>query len=368
MEDRQFIPRKRLNRLDIPVVNRIPNSKEEEIPLQEIPTKERPHDYSGFIILRLSPEVPLPSKNSNTLFDVARELRLQGLERLLEQFDLSTTRYLIGSMKREEILEFERTAAKSELPPLHSLTAYWRIDVRDRVEQILEIVKRLNGLKEVDFAYQEFAASDPQVNPGDDPYNSSQDYLDAAPEGIDARWAWTQPNGQGAGIGFVDLEQGWFPNHEDFTSKSPTLVYGDNRDGVGTYRGNHGTAVLGEVIADDNTLGVVGIAPSVNSVRMTSHYNAGTNTSGNVADAILGVLPTMNPGDVLLLEVQRSFLPTEMDDADFDAIRLAVALGIVVVEAAGNGSRNLDTYANTLGDNILIRGSIDFRESGAILV
>ena len=47
----------------------------------------------------------------------------------------------------------------------------------------------------------------------------------------------------------------------------------------------------------------------------------------------------MDVGDVLLLEVQRSYLPTEVDDADFDAIRLAVAHGIVVVEAAGNGDR-----------------------------
>ena len=52
----------------------------------------------------------------------------------------------------------------------------------------------------------------------------------------------------------MDLEQGWFLTHEDFVSKAPALLYGDNRDGVGTYVGNHGTAVLGEVVADDSTV------------------------------------------------------------------------------------------------------------------
>ena len=255
------------------------------------------------------------------------------------------------------------------MPPLRSLTAYWRIDVRQRFEQLPEVAQRLNRLTEVDLAYAELAATDPVVNAANDPYNTGQDYLDAAPEGIDARWAWTQPNGEGAGVGVVDLEQGWFLNHEDYTSKAPSLLFGDNRDGVGTYVGNHGTAVLGEIIADDNTRGVVGIAPSVSSAQVTSHYDAATNTALNVADAILEAQPSMAVGDVLLLEVQRgSGLPTEVDDADFDAVRLATALGIIVVEAAGNGNNNLDTYTDASGDNILNRGSVDFRDSGAIMI
>ena len=60
----------------------------------------------------------------------------------------------------------------------------------------------------------------------------------------------------------------------------------DNRDGVNGYKGNHGTAVLGEICAEDNTLGVVGIAPSVSSVQMVSHYDAGTDTDLHAADAV----------------------------------------------------------------------------------
>lgn len=357
------------HRLDIPGDMNIAGMKDiSKIEKLDVPPKKLPHDYSGFIIVRFSERLPLPSSDCDTLSAVVKELRLQGFEKILDEFDLSITRRLIRSMKPKEILERERVTSKSELPPLHSLTRYWRVDARDRADQIEEILKRLNSLHEVDLAYREFAVSDPVVNPADDPYNIDQDYLDAAPDGINARWAWTQPNGEGAGIGFVDLEQGWFPGHEDFTGKAPTILYGDNLDGVNGYKGNHGTAVLGVVIADDNTVGVVGIVPSVASVHMTSHYDAVTDTALNVADAILGALPSMNAGDLLLLEVQRSYRPTEIDDVDFDAIRLAVGHGIVVVEAAGNGNHDLDAYTDASGDNILNRGSADFRESGAIMV
>jgi len=332
------------------------------------PVKRRPPQYSGSIIVRLSSEVPPAGKKCKSLNEMVKDQRLRGLEKVLDEYDLSASTPLVKSLDPDKVMAMEKQAAKSEFPPIHSLTSYWRIDAREKSDKIDEILKRLNSLYEVDKASLELAASDPLVNPADDPYNATQDYLDAAPDGIDARWAWTQTNGEGAGVGFVDLEQGWFPGHEDFASKSPTLVYGDNRDGVGSYKGNHGTAVLGEVAADDNTLGVVGIAPSVASVSMTSHYDSGTNTTGHVADAIVAVMPSMNVGDVLLLEIQRNLLPTETEDADFDAIRLAVALGIIVVEASGNGNNDLDAYTDAFGDNIFDRTSPDFRDSGAIMM
>ena len=39
-----------------------------------------------------------------------------------------------------------------------------------------------------------------------------QNYLDAAPDGIDAPWMSTQADGEGVGVALVDVEQGWFPN------------------------------------------------------------------------------------------------------------------------------------------------------------
>lgn len=369
MENVKSILKPKLHRLDLSIASEIRADKymADDLAIDDKP-KETKQDYSGFVVIRLSENIPVLSDACNTLSMAARELRLSGLENVLDQFDLFNSRRLVCSMPPSKLLDLEQAARKTVLPPLHSLTLYWKVDVQEKFDQIDEIVKHFNSLKEVDVAYQELRASDPVVDSTDDPYCADQDYLDAAPAGIDARWAWTQPNGEGAGIALVDLEQGWFPSHEDLAGKSPTLIYGDNRDGVGTYKGNHGTAVLGQIVADDNTIGCVGVAPAAASVSMTSHYDAATGTDSHVADAIIAALPSMNAGDFLLLEIQRSFLPTETDDADFDAIRLAVSQGIVVIEAAGNGNNNLDTYANGAGSNILNTTSADFRESGAILV
>ena len=325
-------------------------------------------NHSGFLIIRLSSQVAVG--DARNLMELAKKRKLQGLSQILDQFDLSSSRPLIRSLPADEILELERQASKTALPPLRSLTSYWRVDVRHRPEEMKELVERLNRLVEVDLAYPELPVHEPAVNAADDTYAVDQEYLDPAPIGIDARWAWTQPNGEGAGIGVVDLEQGWFLTHEDLVAKSPSLIYGDNRDGVGMYVGNHGTAVLGEMVGVDNSLGVVGIAPAVTSVRVTSHYDAGTDTNLHVADAILAAIPVMNAGDLLLLEVQRGWdpYPTEIDDGDFDAIRLATAHGIIVVEAAGNGDNDLDAYTDGGGNQIFNRATADFRESGAIMV
>ncbi|MEA2234732.1 MAG: hypothetical protein QOD83_4548, partial [Solirubrobacteraceae bacterium] len=126
--------------------------------------------------------------------------------------------------------------------------------------------------------------------------------------------------------------------------------------------------VLGEIAADDNTRGVVGVAPSLASLRVTSYFDGVT--AVHVADAAIAALPTMNAGDVLLMEVQRgsALLPTETDPADFDAIRLASARGMIVVAAAGNGGSDLDAWTDVGGFFRLNRGQPDFRDSGAVMV
>lgn len=74
-----------------------------------------------------------------------------------------------------------------------------------------------------------------------------------------------------------------------------------------------------------------------------------TATSFNRTDAIVAAASAMSFADVLLLESQTNYgglslVPCEAEPAVFDAIRLATALGIVVVEAGGNGGNDLDAY------------------------
>jgi hypothetical protein len=327
--------------------------------------KKSETSYSGFVILRLSSGYPV--SDTDDLREFAMKNQFSNLVKILEKYNIVKTRRLIHSLTQSKILELEniKNLNDKSKAPIHSLTAYWRLDCRN-VSDMNGLLKILRALQEVDTAYRELKVTDPAVNPGDDTYNTTQNYLDAASTGINARWAWNQTNGIGAGIAFIDLEQGWFPNHEDLPG--PTILHGDNKDGVGGYKGDHGTAVLGEVVGVDNTVGIVGIAPGITSTNMVSHYDATSNTNGHVADAIVAAITNLNVGDVLLLEVQRSLLPTEIDDADFDAIRLAVAHGIIVIEAAGNGNEDLDTWQNSNNQQILNPASPQFRDSGAIIV
>jgi hypothetical protein len=215
----------------------------------------------------------------------------------------------------------------------------------------------------VEIAYVEAGPTPPPVNPADDPLSGSEGYLNAAPTGLDARYAWTSADG--GGIGFVDVEQGWTLNHEDLTAAGITLISGVNQ----AYPG-HGTAVLGEVLAVDNTVGGIGIAPNVHA-RVVSQFR--TTIDYNTAEAILSAAGVMAPGDVMQLEAQTTYgsstyLPVEVEQTTFDAIQYAVSQGIIVVEAGGNGSNDLDAFKDANGKTVLKRGSADFKDSGAILV
>jgi serine protease len=225
------------------------------------------------------------------------------------------------------------------------------------------LVKELLTWDAVQTAYADTPAADPLVNPADDIRSGNQGYLNPAPDGIDAEFAWTQAGGDGVGVNFIDLEQGWTLNHEDLAAHGASLLFGTLVNGSRP----HGTAVLGEVCAIDNALGCVGIVPNIASVNVVSH----SGSLANVPDCIVAAVANLGFGDVLLLEVQTTAafgFPVETLPPSFDAIRLATALGIVVIEAGGNGSNNLDNFTDAGGLRMLDRTSADFRDSGAIVV
>lgn len=273
----------------------------------------------------------------------------------------------------EQIAALQQRAVENDptyVPVDFSL--FYSIDAPSQTD-LVRLVRTLLGFAEIGEAFVDQPGPDPGVMSVDDLLSSSQEYLDPAPLGVDARYAWTRPGGDGKGQSLIDLERGWTLNHRDLSAHAATCVLGS----ISPSDRAHGTAVLGVICAVDNDRLCVGITPHLASVKVVSIHDK------EIEQAILAAIPHLSKGSVLLLEAQ-IFLngtnilgPVEANEPIFRAIRLATACGIIVIEAGGNGTNNglepaldLDSYRTLSGIAVLHRDSSnqDFRDSGAIIV
>jgi hypothetical protein len=257
----------------------------------------------------------------------------------------------------EERLQQEAAAIAEETgeaPP--DLSVYYGAEGAAQPEALAE---ELAGLDFVEAAYVKPPAEPPQLNadltpaaeepPATTPdFTSRQGYLDPAPGGIDARYAWTQSGGRGNGVRIIDIEGAWRFSHEDLLQNQGGLVSGGQTNDLG-WR-NHGTAVIGEFGGDRNAFGVTGIAPASNTRAISIFPNTGS------ARAIRQAARALSEGDIILIELhrpgprhnfqprqdQRGYIAMEWWPDDWDAIRFATRRRVIVVEAAGNGAENLD--------------------------
>jgi serine protease len=210
-----------------------------------------------------------------------------------------------------------------------------------------------------------------------------------APQGaIDAEFAWAQAGGDGAGQKFADLERGATLNQEDIAAHNVQMLYGINSASPSDRL--HGAKVLCVVAGVDNDRGVVGIAYGLSEVTYTCQVVTAGGTVDR-PDAVLAAIqhftqPGESPvGRVLLLEVELGAandlislkdvnnvvwtgMPMETALADYEMIRLATALGIVVVEAAGNGNHDLDLFQQKSSGQFVLRRTGGRDDSGAIMV
>jgi hypothetical protein len=318
-----------------------------------------------FLIVQLSQNLPLPPRSANTLDDAAAALKLPDLRAIIAKYGLNRSERAVKSELLDRVKETNNEVARE----IRLLRTFWQIDVRAmRFTDVQSSLRSLNELPEIEHAYAALGRREPSacvnVSPSDDQYYGNQGYLLLAPVGINAPAAWSLPAGRGAGVGLVDLERGWNIDHEDLSAFLGAPLYGQRQPG-----NDHGTSVVGEIASEDNDKGMVGAAPCVEYVALTSRYHAPSGFSEpHVANAIIAALFFMDPGDVLLIEAEtETGMPVESETLDFIAIRLAVACKIVVIEPAGNGNHDLDAFLHR-GKPILNRQSPHFRESGAIVV
>ena len=244
-----------------------------------------------------------------------------------------------------------RRLAPSAIGPVPDLSVYYHVEAP--AGDLAALAEELAGSEGVQAAYVKPASEPPVLNdmapaaedapPTTPDFIANQLYLEAAPGGVDARYAWTWPGGGGAGVSIIDCEWGWRFDHEDLSVGQGGVVVGTASTDT-----NHGTAVIGEISGDRNAFGITGICPDA-FIRAAAF-------SGPTAATIRSAADKLGAGDIILLEIHRAgprhnfaarsdqlgYIAIEWWPDDFDAIRYANSRGIIVVEAAGNGAENLD--------------------------
>ena len=254
---------------------------------------------------------------------------------------------------------------------LHDLTLFYRLEFAHGTK-VGPLCDRLNTFEAVEIAWPFGRIEDPSwtppaagpsalfVTPLMTPnFENLQGYRQAAPLGVDADYGNSFSGGRGVGTLIADVETGWTDDHEDIVHTA-----GGNFIGLqgAAYPWDHGTAVLAELIGEDNGFGVLGICSDA-EVVMSSHLGR----SSNNATAMAFGAQALSPGDTLVIEVQcyqgpPSPHPCEYDPAIFAIVQSATANGIHVFAAAGNGNNNLDSaaYGGAFTRSV--------RDSGAVLV
>jgi subtilase family protein len=271
-------------------------------------------------------------------------------------------------MTEDRIKKEVSTLASKKGKDLPDLSVYYQVQAPD--ERLDDLADSLRGQEVVSAAYVKPATS-PALWPDDalplmeePPLNtpsfvSRQGYLDVAPGGINARYAWRLAGGRGQSVRIIDIEGNWRFSHEDLLQNQGGIVAGIPIENTG-WR-NHGTAVVGEFGADNNIFGITGICNEAN-VRAISIQEASNVYSS--ASAIRRAADLLSRGDIILIELhrpgprfdfqspqgQRGYIAIEWWPDDYDAIQYAVSRGIIVVEAAGNGAENLDDNLYNLPD------------------
>jgi len=271
--------------------------------------------------------------------------------------DLSVER-LFKEQTAVELLNLEKRAAdlnpdaKSRIGTFTSLFSIRGYD-ESEANAIAEMLADWELVEEVDM--ESFLSDDEEINdcPIVTAQQKNQKYLGEAPGGVEAKFAWSIPGGRGANQTLVDYETGWTLDHDSFKHLGITKPF---CGGVKEIKRPHGTAVLGICAGKGASKG---IAPDIDlDSGVTSMYP----DSLKKAKPIVDLAGRLEKGDILLIELEsrrlsQKKLPFEDYLSVRTAIRNIVDLGVIVVEAAGNGSQNLKGYPH-----------IHACDSGAIIV
>ncbi|THB69161.1 MAG: DUF5011 domain-containing protein [Gammaproteobacteria bacterium] len=340
---------------------------------------------SGLFSKISNPEMPASLNLDWTGFDS----ELINLQSLVASQGLNLTKS--SPFSDEKLAELKKKAEERSGKELADMGLYFKLPIPKgfSTEQIKALVDSLNSFTTVEAAFAKPPAVPAAITPDFQDYNPAntyyQGYLDAptpgdndAYDGINAKYAWNFSGGRGEGVNIIDVEGGWTTSHEDF----PVLAFSYDTSENSSGWIDHGTAVVGVIAAQDNGFGVTGIANQANiglsNIYGDSYVDGNGDTRTGTDAAILRAADMAGEGGVILIEVHRkgptlqetcacnngqcNYIAVEYWSDDYEAIEIATALGVTVVEAAGNGSANFDDpiYGGAFDRNQ--------KDSGAIIV
>ena len=314
-------------------------------------------NVADYVIVELNYDCPVAFAAGRFAGSAAGEAQARALNRVLDRYDIAAVRSHFG-MKQADLRA--RVALAGTLPPEPKAAVYAKKGlnasfIHSGYAQIVpknggDAAKLADELRRHRSAVWHACVA-PRPVPavvgsaaGSRNFEPAQGYLYAAPDGIGAAEVWPLKGARGKGVTICDIEGAWNRRHEDLPS-GIRLIGGTMRPEL-DWR-NHGTAVLGEMISLRNDQGTVGICHDAKAVVHAAIIDGVFNLAGALARATA----VLNPGDVILIELQAEerpngkFLAMQFWDPIFTAIVAATAKGITVVEAAGNGDVNFDAPA-----------------------
>ena len=218
-----------------------------------------------------------------------------------------------------------------------------------------KIAEELNQLPEVVRA-SPLPTALPPATPLDEPLigTSGQVVVDPG-TGLENQWyifrcqankAWDKASGNDVVI--ADIDWGYLTTHQDLASRLDlSHAYNSYDGGINISHGTsigHGTAVMGIAGGADNNLGMAGFAHAATLWPVQANSGPGSPIGGNAWARAIDWVRTSDSGGkrkVIILEVQTgTFGNYEMVPSVNAAIKTAIASGVVVCVAAGNGNRD----------------------------
>merc|ERR1719464_1267390 len=142
----------------------------------------------------------------------------------------------------------------------------------------------------------------------------------------------------GSGIMYADCEFSMNFGHQEFKNSRITE---EANFPVGNEQRDHGTASVGIALGGDG-FGIKGLANKADGYFFSELPASGRY---NRDRAVAAAVAKVRAGDVVLLEMQTGnpYGPAELTQSIWNIVKMGADAGVVIVAAAGNGNRDLDS-------------------------